>query len=175
MWEGLCAEGGVFSGCFLEDWQDTETDLNISPLLRGLSAKSPFFFLAFSRQGTGAPPAASGRRWRQRPGTRGDRVSGENREETTGIPGACSPWTGFIRRMACGGEHGNRRRSKVAAVFQRPAVDGKGRSLSNSASWGYWWRRLAPVGLHACWSRTAAGGGVAPWPAAARAGRGTTG
>jgi hypothetical protein len=67
---------GIYLGGFLQDSQDTETDLDIPPFLRGLAAKLPFFFLAFGRQGTGAPPAASGRRWRRRFGTRGDRVSG---------------------------------------------------------------------------------------------------
>jgi hypothetical protein len=56
---------GFSQGVFWKIDKTQKTNLDISPLLRGLSAKSTFFFLEFSRQGIGAPPAASGRRWRR--------------------------------------------------------------------------------------------------------------
>jgi hypothetical protein len=39
---GLCVKGGVFTGGYEQDLLDKETDLDISPLLRGLSAKLPY-------------------------------------------------------------------------------------------------------------------------------------
>jgi hypothetical protein len=39
---GLCVKGGVFIGGYEQDLLDTETDLDMSPLLRGLRAMSPY-------------------------------------------------------------------------------------------------------------------------------------
>jgi hypothetical protein len=52
------------------------TDLDILPLLRGLSAKSPYLLPCVQHAGTGAP-AGSGHRWRRRLGRRGPQLGGE--------------------------------------------------------------------------------------------------
>jgi hypothetical protein len=58
-------------------------DLDILPLLRGLSAKSPYLLPCVQHAGTGAP-AGSGHRWRRRLGRRGLQLGGGKGKEARG-------------------------------------------------------------------------------------------
>jgi hypothetical protein len=57
---GLCVKGGVFTGGYEQDLLDTETDLDILPLLRGLSAKSPYLLPCIQPEGAGEAAAQGG-------------------------------------------------------------------------------------------------------------------
>jgi hypothetical protein len=53
-------KGGVFTGGYEQDLLDTEIDLGILPLLRGLSAKSPYLLPYIQQEGAGEAAAQGG-------------------------------------------------------------------------------------------------------------------
>jgi hypothetical protein len=71
-------------------------------------------------QGTGEAAAQGGCR---RPGDLRLGWKARDAHEREGNSWDCSPWTDFIGRMACGGVHGNRRRSNGGGSF--PATDSR--------------------------------------------------
>jgi hypothetical protein len=109
------------------------------------------------------------------PGHGGLRGEGENEEGGEGITRSCLPRSDDDGSSSSAWIRVGWRRSKVTAAFRQHAVDGKERSLSNSASWGLQRGRLLRWPLHPAERRggSAPGGGAARLAGGARATRRT--
>jgi hypothetical protein len=90
-----------------------------------LRQQRPLIFYLLSRGGQeqGTREAAAREGGRRRPGDLRLGWKARDAEEREGNSWDCSPWTDFIGRMACGGAHGNSRRSNGGASF--PATDSR--------------------------------------------------
>jgi hypothetical protein len=121
----------------------TQTDLGNSPSHRGLSAKWPYLLLPLDRNRTVARgySGGSGGWWRQRPGGRGARVSGEKWRVDHGEHEGALTGRRDGRRTADIGEE-KLWRLKAVAVFRCSIGDDEGLRRCNVSTWTSRWPRL---------------------------------